>query len=63
MFMMDTQAALGRIRRFKTLLTAQQMRTLKGQILSGDTEGAMRGLDKLIKRALLFGDCDGANTE
>lgn len=62
MLIVDTQAALRRIRRYKPLLTAQQKRTLKGQVLSGNVEGAMRGLDKLIKRALLFGDCDGANT-
>ena len=62
MLIVDTQAALKRIRRYKPLLTTQQMRTLKGQVLSGDIEGAMRGLDKLIKRSLLFGDCDGANS-
>lgn len=31
-------------------LTVQQYRTLKGQILSGNAEGAMRGLDKILKR-------------
>lgn len=59
---MDIQTALNEIRKYRELLTTQQIRTLKGQVLSGDTDGAMRGLDKLIKRALLFGDCDGANT-
>lgn len=59
---MDVQTALNEIRKYRELLTTQQIRTLKGQVLSGDTDGAMRGLDKLIKRALLFGDCDGANT-
>lgn len=60
---MEAQIAMKEIRKYKQLLTTQQMRTLKGQVLSGDTEGAMRGLNKLIKRALLFGDCDGTNTE
>lgn len=60
---MDVQTALNEIRKYRELLTTQQIRTLKGQVLSGDTDGAMRGLDKLIKRALLFGDCDGANTK
>lgn len=59
---MDVQTALNEIRKYRELLTTQQIRTLKGQVLSGDTEGAMRGLNKLIKRALLFGDCDGTNT-
>lgn len=60
---MDAQTAMNEIRKYRELLTTQQERTLKGQVLSGDIEGAMRGLDKLIRRALLFGDCDGANTE
>lgn len=60
---MDVQTAMNEIRKYRKLLTMQQKRTLKGQVLSGDIEGAMRGLDKLIRHALLFGDCDGANTE
>lgn len=60
---MDAQTAMNEIRKYRKLLTMQQKRTLKGQVLSGDIEGAMRGLDKLIRRALLFGDCDGAYTE
>lgn len=60
---MDVQTALNEIRKYRELLTTQQIRTLKGQVLSGDTEGAMRGLNKLVKRALLFGDSDGANSK
>ena len=47
---MDIQAALKKIRQNKHLLTTQQMRTLKGQILNGDMDGAMRGLNKLLNR-------------
>lgn len=32
----------------KGKLTAQQYRTVKGQILSGDTAGALKGLQKLL---------------
>lgn len=32
-------------------LTAQQKRTLKGQILAGDIEGAQKGIEKLTRRA------------
>lgn len=39
--------ALGRLLASKPKLTRQQYKTLKGQILAGDAEGAMRGLEKL----------------
>lgn len=41
---------------FKTLkankgnLNKQQYRTLKGQILAGDKEAAMKGLNKILRR-------------
>lgn len=53
---MDTQAALKEIRKRKHLLSTQEMRTLKGQVLSGDIAGAMRGLDKLMRRLAVGGD-------
>lgn len=31
-------------------LTRQQYSTLKGQILAGDSEGAMKGLRKILSR-------------
>jgi hypothetical protein len=31
-------------------LTRQQLRTLKGQALAGDTVGAMKGLQKILKQ-------------
>lgn len=31
-------------------LTRQQFRTLKGQVLAGDTTGATKGLQKLLKQ-------------
>ena len=48
---MDMTVALIKIRRNKHKLTRQQIRTLKGQVFSGDIEGAMKGLNKLIARA------------
>lgn len=38
------------LKRYKYLLTRQQKRTLKGQILSGDINGFKKGLYKLINR-------------
>lgn len=34
----------------KARLTAQELKTLRGQVRAGDTEGAMRGLDKILRR-------------
>lgn len=31
-------------------VSRQQFRTLKGQIIAGDAEGARKGLDKILKR-------------
>ena len=53
---MDIQAAIKEIRKNKHLLTTQQMRTLKGQVLSGNIEGAMKGMNKLLRRFALDGD-------
>lgn len=44
--MVDNKA-LGRLLAAKRMLTRQQYKTLKGQILAGDAEGAMRGLAKI----------------
>ena len=43
----DTRA-LGTLLSYKPQLSRQQYKTLKGQILAGDAEGAMRGLKKLL---------------
>lgn len=40
--------ALGRLLSHKPQLTRQQYKTLKGQILAGDSDGAMRGLQKIL---------------
>lgn len=44
------QNALLRLKGYRPHLTAQQYRTLRGQVLAGDAEGAMRGLEKLLTR-------------
>ena len=40
--------ALMQIKACKRKLTTQQYRTLKGQVLSGNSEGALKGLKRLI---------------
>ena len=42
--------ALIRLKAYRDRLTPQQYRTLRGQMLKGDTEGALRGLKKLLER-------------
>ena len=46
--MVDNKA-LGKLLAAKQMLTRQQYKTLKGQILAGNADGAMRGLAKLTK--------------
>lgn len=40
-----------RLKACRHRLTTQQYKTLRGQILAGDPDGAMRGLRKLIMNA------------
>lgn len=43
----DVRAAMN-LKACRDRLTKQQYRTLKGQILAGDGEGAMKGLRRLL---------------
>lgn len=38
-------------------LTWQQYKTLRGQVLAGDPDGAMKGLKRLLQRGGEIGDC------
>ena len=46
---MIDKKALGRLLAAKRLLSRQQYKTIKGQILAGNADGAMRGLERIIK--------------
>ena len=48
--MVDNKA-LGRLLAAKRFLSRQQYKTIKGQILAGNAEGAMRGLERIINEA------------
>lgn len=48
--MSDTYTTLRTIREYRHCITTQQMRTLKGQALSGNGSEALKGLRKLLKR-------------
>ena len=45
-----TQAALAYLKKKKPELTVQQYRTIKGQILAGDEDGAIRGIDRVMEQ-------------
>lgn len=42
--------ALMALKAHRSQLTEQQYRTLRGQVLAGDDEGARRGLLKILRR-------------
>lgn len=44
----NIQYALGFLLNHKRRLSRQQYKTLKGQILAGDPDGALRGLQRLL---------------
>ena len=49
---------LARMKLFRRELTAQQWKTLRGQALSGDLEGAEKGLAVIVRRYLDTGRSD-----
>ena len=47
--MVDVNAVC-RLKAYRRVLTQQQYQTLKGQILSYNSIGAMKGLDRILQR-------------
>ena len=47
---MFDENAMYRLKKHRRMLTHQQYQTLKGQILAGNADGAMRGLESILKR-------------
>lgn len=39
-----------RLKESKKYLTQQQYKTIKGQLIAGDVQGATKGLQKLLKK-------------
>lgn len=46
----DIRAAMTMLKSQTKRLTKQQYKTIKGQILNGEIEEAMKGLDKVVGR-------------
>ena len=47
---MRTEVAFAQLKVMRHKLTKQQYKTLKGQIIAGDSDGAMRGLVAILMR-------------
>lgn len=47
---MTTNEALIELKSIREKLTRQQVRTIRGQIIAGDIEAAMRGIEKIERR-------------
>ena len=50
----EVSAAMMALKHRRKYLTRHQIRTIKGQILSGNISGAMKGLDKILARQGVF---------
>lgn len=46
----EVSAAMMALKQGRKYMTRQQIRTIKGQILSGNIIGAMKGMDTILKR-------------
>lgn len=46
----DAGRELRALKQVRNMLTAQQYRTIKGQILAGDIDGASKGIAKILRR-------------
>ncbi|MEG0957747.1 MAG: hypothetical protein RSD10_04790 [Anaerovoracaceae bacterium] len=47
---MELKIFIKKLKGKRECLTRQEFRTLKGQAIKGDIDGAVRGLDKLVRR-------------
>ena len=52
MLYLEAHLILEELRRCQRQLDRQQIKTLRGQALSGDVEGARKGLDRLMQRCV-----------
>lgn len=53
--------ALMRLKAYRHRLNWQQYKTLRGQVLAGDDTGAMKGLDRILRRKTHDTPASGSN--
>lgn len=46
----EINLAIKNLKKHRKRLTCQQFKTIKGQIIAGDSAGAMKGLRKILQR-------------
>jgi len=46
---MSTKQFIDLLKEFRGVLNKQQIKTLRGQALSGDLSGALKGLERIVK--------------
>lgn len=46
------------LKKYQNRLSKQQLKTLRGQALSGDLAGAKKGLTKLLRKERSYGDTE-----
>lgn len=49
-----------RLKKYQNQLSKQQLKTLRGQALSGDLAGAKKGLTKLLRKEKSNGDTENS---
>lgn len=46
------------LKKYSKHLNKQELKTLRGQALAGDLQGANKGLQKILERKMLDGKCN-----
>ena len=54
--------ALIRLKAYRNRLNWQQYKTLRGQVLAGDDTGAMKGLERILRRKTHDRPASGSNS-
>lgn len=50
---------LRQLKEFRGTMTRQELKTIRGQILCGDLEGAVAGIERIAKRGIRAGPKEG----
>lgn len=51
------------LKEFRSRMTRQEIKTIRGQILCGDLDGAVSGIERIAKRGIRAGPKEGARAK